>query len=76
MTVQFSVPSTQPTSLALYDVLGRRAAVLYQGSDAGLHTITWFGQGENAGILPTGIYFLRLTHGKDKTQVKKVIWMR
>ncbi|MGB9589774.1 MAG: T9SS type A sorting domain-containing protein, partial [Candidatus Hydrothermia bacterium] len=37
MTIQFSVPTGANTSLALYDIMGRRVSTLYNGKEPGLH---------------------------------------
>ncbi|MGC8894392.1 MAG: T9SS type A sorting domain-containing protein, partial [candidate division WOR-3 bacterium] len=64
------------TSLALYDIMGRRVSTLYNGKEPGLHILSWAGTGEDGSPLPAGVYFLRLTHGSNKSAVRKVIWMR
>ncbi|MEO0141354.1 MAG: FlgD immunoglobulin-like domain containing protein, partial [candidate division WOR-3 bacterium] len=77
MTVQFLIPGPEEYALRLYDVAGRRVATLAEGrGEAGLYTLTWFGTNENGSVLPAGVYFLRLTYGDSKKDVKKVVWMR
>ncbi len=55
-TLRFAVPEAQPVRIELYDGLGRRVRVLYDGaSAAGTHAVTLDGRG-----LPSGVYHVRL----------------
>ncbi|NUN69916.1 MAG: T9SS type A sorting domain-containing protein [Bacteroidetes bacterium] len=54
--IRFSVPASQHVLLSVYDLLGRRVAVLQDGIvEAGAHTVTF-----NAEGLASGIYLFRL----------------
>ncbi len=58
-TIAFDVPALHQVELAVYDVLGRRVALLVDGVlAAGRHEAIW-----QAGRLPSGTYFYRLTAG-------------
>lgn len=58
-TVSFTIENATDVDLAVYDVVGRRVAILYSGSaNAGTHRVTW-----NAGNNSSGVYFYRLTAG-------------
>ncbi len=58
-TITFDVPALHQVELAVYDVIGRRVAMLVDGVlAAGRHKATW-----QAGKLPSGTYFYRLTAG-------------
>jgi len=55
-TISYSLPEPGIISLRVYDVLGREAAVLYDGyASAGTHEVTW-----NAEGLSSGIYLIKL----------------
>jgi len=56
-TIRFSVAeNTRRVRLAVYDLLGREVAVLFDGSAlAGRHTVAW-----DAGDAPAGVYYSRL----------------
>jgi len=55
-TISFTLTSKADIDLAVYDLLGRRVAQLYEGRlDGGSHRITW-----NAAEMSSGIYFYRL----------------
>lgn len=53
-----SIAEAQPVTIAVYDLLGRRVALLHEGPLAAdeAHAFTF-----QAGALPTGLYFLRAT---------------
>ena len=58
-------------SLVVYDAGGRRVVVLVEGTvPAGAHTVEW-----NAEGLPSGVYFYRLTAGKN-TFTKKMVLLK
>jgi hypothetical protein len=58
-------------SLKVYDILGREVATLvYEKKGAGEYSVIW-----NAGKIPGGVYFYRLTAGSH-TGTKKMILMR
>ncbi len=58
-TIEFELREPQPTSLIIYDALGREAATLIsQQLPAGRHTVEWQPEG-----LPAGLYVYRLRAG-------------
>ncbi len=58
-------------SLKIYDMLGKEIAfIVNKNLPPGNHTISW-----NAGGLPSGIYFYKLTVGKF-TETKKMVLMK
>jgi hypothetical protein len=62
--ITYAIPEAAEVQLAVYDVLGRRAAVLLQARQvAGVHT-TMF----DARDLPSGMYFCRLEMSPDGAQ--------
>lgn len=55
-TVRYALPTDTRVALAVYDLLGRRVAVLADGfARAGYHEATW-----DAAGLPSGVYLFRL----------------
>lgn len=60
-TVTFALDRPREIELAVYDLRGRRLAVLASGRwDAGEHRLTWDGLGAGGAPLPSGEYLLRL----------------
>ncbi|MDX1530945.1 MAG: T9SS type A sorting domain-containing protein [Rhodothermales bacterium] len=56
VTLRYGLPEGATVELAVYDVLGRRIAVLADGEEeAGWHERTW-----EAGSFPSGVYVVRL----------------
>ena len=59
-TIAYTVPSTGPVRLVIYDVLGREVAVLADGVQApGRHLVQF-----EATTIPSGVYFSRLEAGR------------
>lgn len=69
--ISFTLPSTQPVSLKIYDLLGREVSTLFSGKlDGGKHVMRW-----QADAMAAGIYFCRLRAGTwQRTQ--KLILMK
>jgi hypothetical protein len=60
-------------TVSVYDITGRRVAHLTdQTYPAGTHLLIWDGRGDNAARLPSGVYFVELRAG-DQRSVKKVL---
>ena len=59
--------------LALFDVSGRRVAVVARGAfGAGSHAARWDGNDEAGRRVPTGVYFARLVT-EDGVATQKVV---
>jgi hypothetical protein len=57
--IVFSLPESGPVRLAVYDLLGRRVALLIDGpTPAGTHRVSF-----RADDLPSGVYLYRLEAG-------------
>lgn len=55
--VERSVTSLYKVNLAIYDLLGRQVATLFDGEqNTGYFSVNW-----DAGVVPSGVYFCRLT---------------
>ena len=69
-TIRFRLPEAGRVHCAVYDVRGKRIAVLAdEARDAGEHTITWSAARE----VPSGVYFLVLEAGIDRLSRKLVL---
>lgn len=59
--ITFTVPRTQRLHVAVYDLAGRRVAVLADREyGPGDHSVAWQGTGEDGRALPAGTYVVRL----------------
>ena len=71
--VRYSLPREGRADLAVYDLQGRRVRTLAQGAaPAGEHLATWDGRDEGGGLLPSGVYLVRLTADPGTRTVKIV----
>jgi hypothetical protein len=71
-TFAWNVPRATRVRLALYDVLGRESAVVFDGvAEAGHHETVFAATG-----LPTGVYFARLETGAHSLAIRKVLLLK
>lgn len=71
VNVRYALPSALNVRVEVYDVLGRRVAVLHEGEQAaGEHTAMW-----EAGAASSGLYLLRI-RTDDRTLTKTVTLVR
>ncbi len=70
-TIGFSVPIRTHVSIAVYNILGERVAVLFdQTAPAGSYEVTWDGT-----AAASGVYFYRLTAG-DIVDTRKMLLLK
>jgi uncharacterized Ntn-hydrolase superfamily protein len=69
--IEFDLDRTQSIELAVYDLLGRRTAVLQQGmAAAGSHTLEWSPRG-----IVSGIYFVCLRSSRAQS-IQKIMLLK
>lgn len=74
--IEFHLPVADQTSLQIFNLHGKLLKQLQIGQlEAGLHQIRWDGRANNNRTLPSGIYLIRLTVGKE-VLIKKVSLQR
>jgi hypothetical protein len=67
--IRFTLPERTVTELKIVNILGAEIAVLVNDVlDAGMHTVSWDGEG-----FPSGIYFYRLRTGSNVITRKMVL---
>jgi len=70
-TIQFSLPRAESVSLKVFNSMGQEIATIVNGTrQAGNYTVTW-----DAGLVPSGVYFYRLSAGSF-VQTKKFVLLR
>ncbi len=70
-TIRFGLPEAAAVTVSVYDVAGRRIAVLVQATlAAGWHEASF-----DAGALPSGVYFYRLDAGSHR-EVRQMVLLR
>lgn len=68
--IAFSLDRDQSGELAIYDLTGKRVAVLARGEfSAGLNRVSWNGQDKSGQAVSSGAYFCRLQTGDRVTSV-------
>jgi hypothetical protein len=74
--INYELPTAGHVELAVYDLLGRRVAMLVnEEKSAGRYTATWDGTDENGSNLASGIYFYRISSGTF-SDTKKMIFLK
>ncbi len=72
-TIAFSVPTTGPASLKIYNLKGQLIRTLVDDvREAGNHTVVWNGKDSNDSSVSSGLYFYRLTND-GKTITRKML---
>lgn len=67
--IDFDIPTESEVDMSVYDLLGRRVAMLLQGqSQPGHHSLIW-----NAGDVPSGIYFATLRTGSHSQSIRMTL---
>lgn len=73
-SIAYSLEERSFVTFAVYDVAGRRVAVLVEGmEEAGGHTVTWNGTDGQGGQVSSGVYFARLVAGKNALSRKMIL---
>jgi len=61
-SIRFGLPAAGSHTLVVYDVSGRRVRSLSSGPlEAGPHAVRWDGRNDEGRLVPSGVYFCRLT---------------
>jgi hypothetical protein len=73
-TIRFVLPEKASVRLAVYDCAGREIARLLDGEcEAGANEVLWDGRDARGAAVGTGVYFYRLTAGKQVLTKKMVL---
>jgi hypothetical protein len=74
--LNFTLACTMQIELAVYDVSGRRIAVLAEGlAGPGEHAVIWYGKDDRGAEVSPGVYVARLAAG-DSVVSRKVVRLR
>ncbi len=74
--IAFSIPQSMHVTIAIFNILGQNIATLVDGNmSAGSHIVTWNARNRNGEMLPTGVYFYRLST-PSFTAVKKMLLLK
>lgn len=65
LSIPAGLPESGGVCLTLFDILGRRIALLYEGErEEGTFDVTWDGRDDAGALVPAGLYLLRLDDGR------------
>jgi len=74
--IAFDLPKTMHVELAVYDVLGRRVALLLNRElPPGLHSVEWGGTDDSGDKVASGVYFYRLT-ADGTSETRKMVHLK
>lgn len=77
ITVRYSITSPAHIELKIYNLVGQLVKTLVgERQKAGSHKIKWDSKDENAKLMSSGIYFIRLKVGDKFSQTKKLLLLR
>jgi hypothetical protein len=73
-TITYSLPSRGRVVLDVYDLSGRRVTRLVdEVQSAGAHALEWFGVNDAGVRVASGIYFYKLSTGKESITRKMIL---
>ncbi|MBI5476110.1 MAG: T9SS type A sorting domain-containing protein [Ignavibacteriales bacterium] len=71
---QVGIPKNAEVNITVYDVLGREIKTLITGElQAGISIVEWNGMSNQNSMVPSGIYFIKMTAGNFTKLVKTVL---
>ena len=75
--VRFSLPEPRPVMVTVYDALGAEVVRLLDGSvrSEGMHLVVWDGRRASGVVAGSGVYFVNLLAGTERT-TRKVVLVR
>lgn len=75
-TIKFTLSAPGKVNLIVYDITGRKVRELLSGQvSARIHNVQWDGRDASGRAVSSGVYFARLTTGKD-IAVRKMLMMK
>jgi hypothetical protein len=74
-TISFYLPQESVVGLEVYDISGRLVSRLIAGErrGAGTHNVEWTGRDSRGAVVSSGVYFYRLSAGKENISRKMVL---
>lgn len=74
--IVFSIPQTERVTIDIYNILGEKVSTLVNGTlNAGTHVVTFDARNSSGSLLPTGVYFYRLST-PNFTATKKMLLLK
>lgn len=74
--IQFRIPSKEEISIHIFNALGQQVRTLTDESyEPGIYQVTWDGMDNSGKLVPSGVYFYKLSAGSHR-QIKRMILIR
>ncbi|MCL4540712.1 MAG: carboxypeptidase regulatory-like domain-containing protein [Bacteroidetes bacterium] len=74
--IAFSIPSPMHVNVTIFNILGQRIATIVDANmGAGSHVVMWNARNSNGVMMPSGVYFYRLST-PNFTAVKKMLLLK
>ncbi|HUI29469.1 MAG TPA: T9SS type A sorting domain-containing protein [Candidatus Acidoferrales bacterium] len=74
--IAFSIAQTERVSITIYNILGQKIVTILDGEmSPGPHVVTWDGRNLHGEVLPSGVYFYRLSTSSFSA-VKKMVLLK
>ncbi|MEA3297785.1 MAG: M6 family metalloprotease domain-containing protein [candidate division Zixibacteria bacterium] len=75
-TICFSGDNTRPATVEVYNSMGQKVAIIFDGyAQSGKTSVTWDGTNNNGSPVSSGVYFYKLRNG-DYEQTRKMVLIR
>jgi hypothetical protein len=75
-TFEFAMPKIAKVEIVVYDILGSKVATLFDGvKAAGYHKVEWNGKNSDGSVVPSGVYFVKMT-SEGFSAVKKSLMLK
>ncbi len=72
--IRYGIPTMVRVTIDIFDVSGRRITRLVdEVQDAGVHSVQWSGRNSDLNAVSSGVYFYRLTAGKESVSRKMIL---
>jgi len=72
--IHYNLPASKDILLEIYDITGRKLRTLVNEKQTrGFKSIPWNGRNDKGGMVPTGMYFSRLTDGNSVMLIKMML---
>lgn len=72
-TISLSISNSKKVSIKVFDILGRKQAILFEGFYSGNQSINWDGTNGKGQKLSNGVYFVEIKSGAIKKVMKVIL---
>ncbi len=75
--IRYRLNAQLSVRLAVYNILGQKVTELVNGNQLpGLHSVPWNGRDNTGRLLPSGVYYYRLSTANGESQTRKMILLK